>query len=200
SIVERGEEIGEARYEKPLEIEGNDELAQLGASIESMRRNILIRDLQMKMMLSGIAHEVRNPLGGMELFAGILEKENLTSAQLEYVNKIKTEIQSLKKLLNEFLDYAGPKRMKFEPFRIEDLMVEIETLLAPELQAKQGRWVVRADSSVGVLTADRSKLRQALLNLYRNALQAIPTGGEVLSEISFGSSGTLLKISNTQTV
>ena len=43
--------------------------------MEEMRKNILARDRQMQMMLSGIAHEVRNPLGGMELFSGILREE-----------------------------------------------------------------------------------------------------------------------------
>ncbi|HEY4491000.1 MAG TPA: HAMP domain-containing sensor histidine kinase, partial [Acidobacteriota bacterium] len=121
-MVQRVEEIGKAQYEQPLEMKGKDEIATLAKSIETMRQNILHRDVQMKMMLSGIAHEIRNPLGGMELFAGILDNEKLTEHQRVYVAKITAEIQNLKRLLNDFLEFAKPKKLELEEISVPDLI------------------------------------------------------------------------------
>ena len=125
-IAKRVEAIGKAHYEPALEVKGSDELAMLASSIESMRQNIVRRDTQMKMMLSGIAHEIRNPLGGMELFAGILEKEKLGEKEKEYVRKIKSEIANLKNLLNEFLEFARPQKLEYETISVPGLISEME--------------------------------------------------------------------------
>jgi signal transduction histidine kinase len=164
-----------------------------------MRRNILSRDAQMKMMLSGIAHEIRNPLGGMELFAGILEKEELSDEQRSYVLKIKTEIQHLKVLLNEFLDFARPRTLHRERIAIADLIYEIQTLVSSDVDEKGAFWKVEVQPEAEWIEADRIRLKQALLNLYKNAFQAVPPAGEVRSSICKNGSGIILSIRNTQT-
>lgn len=197
-MVKRVDEIGKAEYEKPLEVKGKDEVAKLAESIELMRRNILSRDAQMKMMLSGIAHEIRNPLGGMELFAGILEKEELPAEQLEYVRKIKTEIRHLKQILNEFLDFARPRLLECEPIAIADLVTEIRTLVSTDLEEKKAAWNIEVHPDAEWIEADRIRLKQALLNLYRNAFQAVPEAGEIRSTIRKNGSGVILDIKNSQ--
>lgn len=197
-MVERVDEIGRARYEQPLEITGRDELGQLAAAIETMRQNIHRRDAQMKMMLSGVAHEIRNPLGGIELFAGILEKENLTDQQKQYLHKIQFEIQQLKRLLNEFLDFARPRNLQYEPVKLPELMEEIRGLVTNEIESRNAAWSVEVQSDLVSVDVDRSKLRQALLNLYRNAFQSIPYAGDVHSTIRKNGAGVVLEISNTQ--
>lgn len=163
-----------------------------------MRKNILHRDRQLRMMLSGIAHEIRNPLGGMELFAGILEKEGLSPKELEYVKKIKTEIQNLKRLLNEFLEFAGPKKMMIESFDISGLIAEIHDMMDQDLREKRVRWSVEIQSGPDIVAADRSRIKQALLNLYRNAAQAVTSGGDIRSVIALSHSCVSIELSNTQ--
>jgi methyl-accepting chemotaxis protein len=135
-MVKGVEEISKARYEQPLKLSGSDELSHLATSIENMRQNILHRDIQMKMMLSGIAHEIRNPLGGIELFAGILAKEKLEPAQRAYIERILSEIQNLKQLLNEFLDFARPRTLESENISVPHLLSEIESLFSEEIHQK----------------------------------------------------------------
>lgn len=197
-MVESVDEIGKAQFEKTLEIQGTDELARLAQSIENMRRNILRRDAQMKMMLSGIAHEIRNPLGGIELFAGILEKESLSRDQSAYVNKIKTEVANLEKLLNEFLDFARPQRLNYERLDVGEMVSEVQSMLKEEFQQKEAVLKLEVAPEAGPVEADGPRLKQALLNLYRNAFQAIPQGGEVVSSVSRNGHGVVVKISNTQ--
>jgi len=198
-MAERVEEIGKAKYEQPMAISGSDELSHLAAAIETMRQNILHRDLQMKMMLSGIAHEIRNPLGGIELFAGILEKEQLDRIQLEYIQKIQDEIQNLKKLLNEFLEFARPRTLERENVSLPLLLSEIETLFGEDIREKRARWNIEIQPGTGVVFADRLKLKQVLMNLYRNAVQSLPpSSGEVETRLRKNGAGIILEISNTQ--
>jgi signal transduction histidine kinase len=197
-MVERVDEIGRARYEEPLEVAGSDELGRLGSSIETMRQNIHKRDAQMKMMLSGVAHEIRNPLGGIELFAGILEKENLSAEHREYLRKIQWEIQQLKRLLNEFLDFARPRNLHYEKVELSVLMEEIRNLVGNDIVSRSARWIVDVQDDISLIEADRSKLRQALLNLYKNAFQSLPETGDVQSRIRRNGSGIVVEISNSQ--
>ncbi|PWT87835.1 MAG: hypothetical protein C5B54_11615 [Acidobacteria bacterium] len=196
-MVQQVEQIGKAQFEFPLQITGSDELSKLGASIETMRQNILHRDAQMKMMLSGIAHEIRNPLGGMELFAGILEKEKLDGEQRQYLQKIQSEIQNLKKLLNEFLDFARPPKLEYENIALSNLISEIHAIVDSDLKQKEANWIVEIPAELNSLYADRAKLKQALLNLYRNAFQALPDGGEISSRVQKNGSGIILELSNS---
>ena len=65
------------------------------------------RDERMQMMLAGIAHEVRNPLGGIELYAGLLRDELAGDAEkLAHVQRIERELGHLKIIVNDFLEYA----------------------------------------------------------------------------------------------
>jgi signal transduction histidine kinase len=197
-MVERVDEIGRARYEEPLEVIGSDELGRLGTAIETMRQNIHKRDAQMRMMLSGVAHEIRNPLGGIELFAGILEKENLNPEHREYLRKIQWEIQQLKRLLNEFLDFARPRNLQYEKIELSELMEEIRNLVSHDIESRNARWIVEVQPELSLIEADRGKLRQALLNLYRNAFQSIPETGDVYSKIRRNGAGIVMEISNSQ--
>jgi len=198
-MVKGVEEISKARYEQPLALGGSDELSHLATSIENMRQNILHRDIQMKMMLSGIAHEIRNPLGGIELFAGILAKEKLGPEQRAYMERIQSEIQNLKKLLNEFLDFARPRTLESEDISMPHLLSEIETLFSEEILQKGAQWILDVQPGIETIQADRSKLKQALFNLYKNAFQALPSSnGQIQTKLHKNGAGVLLEISNTQ--
>src|SRR5690606_19100854 len=67
--------IGGGDLTTPVTVEGPRELGVLARELDAMRLKLESRDRQLKMMLGGVAHEVKNPLGGMELFAGLLDEE-----------------------------------------------------------------------------------------------------------------------------
>ncbi|HEX9973044.1 MAG TPA: HAMP domain-containing protein, partial [bacterium] len=87
---------------------GRDEVGFLARTMEEMRLNILERDKQQQAMLAGVAHEIRNPLGGIELFAGLLSSEIQETDLKSYAQKILKEVQNLKTIIQNFLDYARP--------------------------------------------------------------------------------------------
>jgi signal transduction histidine kinase len=122
------------------------------------------------MMLAGIAHEVRNPLGGLELYAGLL-RDALTDQpeRLAEVARIERELGHLRTVVSEFLEYARRPTPDLTPVAARPLLDEVRELT----EAPAGvRVVVDAPDSLAV-RADLGQLRRALLNLARNAAAAM---------------------------
>lgn len=168
-----------------------DELAILASSFEHMRGAILERDQQLQMMLSGIAHEVRNPLGGMELFVGLL-REDLTwmessDAQrdmLDKVNKIERELHYLARVVTDFLDFARHKTPELSRFEAASFVAEIEALMASQADEAQVMLSAQLDPQDLELLAEPDALRSAVINVIRNAIQACGAGGHVRLTLS----------------
>ncbi|HEX7596709.1 MAG TPA: HAMP domain-containing protein, partial [Polyangia bacterium] len=92
-LARAAESIGRGDLVEPVAVETRDEIGYLAARLDEMRAALQARDERMQMMLAGIAHEVRNPLGGLELFAGLL-REGLTDQpeRLAEIARIDREI------------------------------------------------------------------------------------------------------------
>src|SRR5262249_1406917 len=99
--------IAEGDLQAPVVADSRDEIGRVAETMEAMRAQLHSRDERMQMMLAGIAHEVRNPLAGMELHAGILRDELASDREsLPHVERIERELLHLKTIVNEFLEYA----------------------------------------------------------------------------------------------
>lgn len=172
------ERIGAGDLERPVPVETDDEIGSLASRLDQMRAALRARDERLQMMLAGIAHEVRNPLGGLELFAGLL-REGLEGQpeRLVEVARIEREVRYLEAVVREFLDYARRPRPVPEPVLVHALLDEARELAggaAAEVQVD-----VEAAPEL-VVEADRGQLRRALLNLVRNAVTAAGQGGRVV--------------------
>jgi signal transduction histidine kinase len=134
------------------------------------------RDRERDAMLAGIAHEVRNPLGAMALYAGALSSDLAGRPEAAHVARIQQELAGLGRLVEDFLDYARQRRPDLEPVEAARLAEEVRELCLPLAEA---RGVALLASGVGAFEADRHLLRRAALNLVRNAIEASPDGGAV---------------------
>jgi signal transduction histidine kinase len=164
-----------------------DEIGQLAGSLEAMRAQLEARQRELQMMLAGIAHEVRNPLGGIELFTGLLEEDLAGDEEkLSHVARIRRELAYLGRLVKEFLDYARERPLELGPVSVEAVLTEVADLVSAEAK---GRGVgvevaCAADGGRMQILADGGVLRRALLNLARNAVQAVPEEGRVVLSAS----------------
>ena len=160
--------------------EGNDEIAFLGRTLEEMRVHLAERDQRMQMMLSGIAHEIRNPLGGIDLFTGLLADELETDEKLaSHVARIRQELAALTRIVNDFLDYARPSRLERSQVSASDLFRETADLLSADSEEREVRIEIEVAEDCPDLHVDPELLRRALLNLVLNAIQATSKGGTV---------------------
>ena len=157
-----------------------DEIGVLARSLERMRAELEGRDRQLQMMLAGIAHEVRNPLGGIELFSGLLAEELTGDAEkTAHLGRIRTELSHLTRLVEEFLDYARERPLDCSAVPARKMLLEVCDLVAPEAERRRVTVTVAGEGSGPTVDADESLLRRAVLNLMRNAVQATPEGGTV---------------------
>ena len=90
-----------------------------------MTTSLRTRDEHMQTMLAGIAHEVRNPLGGIELFGGLLKEDLEGDPRQESVKKILSELGVLSRVVNDFLDYARKAPHQPTETPLQELSTEI---------------------------------------------------------------------------
>ncbi|MFQ5627562.1 MAG: ATP-binding protein [bacterium] len=163
------ESIARGEYTDPVKVRGSSEVTFLSNTIDVMRRAIAGRHQRQQMMLAGIAHEIRNPLGGIELFAGLLQKQADGEVK-KSVDRILSEVQHLKQIVTDFLDYARPVEPKKQNVYLKKLIQEARELLHGS--AENIKWQIEVDESI-VVHSDPDHLRRILLNLLRNACEAL---------------------------
>lgn len=167
--------IGQGDLATPVTGDAPDEVGVVAATLEAMRRQIGERDERMQMMLAGIAHEVRNPLAGMSLYAGILRddlgEQPALRPQLEHVHKIERELGHLQEIVTSFLEYARRAKPELQRADLAQLAEEVRELEAALAERTHVTLRAVADTPVAV-ALDKVQLRRAILNLVRNAVQA----------------------------
>ncbi len=170
-LAAAAERIGRGELQAPIKRISSDEIGFLAESMDEMRRDLRARDQRLQLMLSGIAHEVRNPLGGIELFAGILRDElDGDDERLSHVARIEKELGYLKAVVSEFLEYARRPAPELRQVDVAELCAEVVELETADAEAAGVDLVLTAEASS--CRADAGQLRRALLNLLRNAVQA----------------------------
>ncbi|MCA9239281.1 MAG: GHKL domain-containing protein, partial [Planctomycetales bacterium] len=132
-------------------------------------------------LAAGLAHEIRNPLNGAQLHVSFLErairKRGGDAEMLEATEVVRDEIRRLGALVTEFLDFTRPKPLQLEPTSVPQLCERTAALVREE--AKRAGLELHLDLPRNdvLIPADGAKLTQVLLNLLRNAIDALtPTG------------------------
>jgi two-component system nitrogen regulation sensor histidine kinase GlnL len=137
------------------------------------RENALLAQLGgSRLMVRQLAHEIKNPLGGLRGAAQLLERELLDPALREYTRVIISEADRLTHLLDSMLGPGRPPAKQL--INVHEILERVYHLLRSE--APEGVSVERDyDPSLPPLTVDPNHIIQAMLNLGRNALQALST-------------------------
>lgn len=176
-LVSSAKKIGDGDLDDAIKIKATNELGFLGFVMDEMRRKIVERDQELQVMLRGIAHEVRNPLGGIELFAGILSEDVKDEKSKQAVAKIQREVANLKILVDEFLNFAKKPTLQISDFSFPEFMNEIQMYLSEPL--KNGNVSLSVDSNLNTIRGDEYHMERVFLNLINNSIQAMPNGGRV---------------------
>lgn len=133
-------------------------------------------------MAAGLAHEIRNPLGGIKGFATLLARDLSDDPEKgRVVAQIVAGVDALNRILTDFLAYGAPGQPEARAFDASGLAAELIALLAAE-DAGSRRVSVesRFPRDAALAHADRDQIRQALLNVLKNAFEATPPEGRVV--------------------
>ena len=158
--------------DRPVTLEGEDELSRLARAMERMRSGIQRRDEQMRLMLSQVAHEIRNPLGGLELFSAAAIETEDREERRRILERVRREVVGLNGVINEFLGYARPGESKVMLHDVREPVREAGALAERELDRKGGELHLDLPATPVVASADPQQVKRLVLNLLRNAAQA----------------------------
>ncbi|WP_053104093.1 ATP-binding protein [Bacillus sp. FJAT-27231] len=137
-------------------------------------------------LAAGIAHEIRNPLTAVKGFVQLLGKE--TNSQ--YNEIIVSELERIEFIMNEFLFLAKPQQdMKLETRNMNKLIKEVVNFMKPEALLNDVTIHVRCDSSLPLVCCEPQQIKQVMINLIKNAVEAMPSGGNILIQTAAKSRG-----------
>jgi signal transduction histidine kinase len=153
-------------------------------------------------LAAGLAHEVRNPLNSALLQLAVLERrvdrgDTSAEALRPITTLIKDEIRRLENLVNDFLSFVRPRPLEIAPTALADLCRDVLTFLGPEAESAKVKLVAEAGESLPTIAADLERLRQVLLNLLRNAIEAMPEGGTLTLRLRKAGAGVEMDVEDT---
>jgi len=169
----------------PFQEQGSDTAGAILLQIEqvdrhlriSMEEQIQAQQNAARMLLRGLAHEIKNPLGGIRGSAQLLQRELMDDELREYTQIIMDESDRLQSLVDRML---GPnKPLLLEPINIHKVLERVRQLV--QVEAPAGVMLERDyDPSIPLVQGDGDLLIQAILNIVRNAAQAIGSRGHIV--------------------
>jgi signal transduction histidine kinase len=150
---------------------------------------------------AGLAHEIRNPLNSARLQLHLLERRLRKRSEdvtlLEPIGLVQNEIERLSHLVQEFLDFARPSVLNLEDTDLHDIVARVVEL--ERHAASEHNVVIHLSSPAGStpVIADRAKVQQVVLNLLRNAIEAVGEDGEVFVDVEYDGNGGLVRVRDT---
>jgi two-component system nitrogen regulation sensor histidine kinase GlnL len=130
------------------------------------------RALDFEALAAGLAHEIKNPLAGLQGSAELLAREAEGSAR-DYAQVIAREAKRVDGLVRELLDLARPAALQTGPVDVHEVLGDVAVLARGIPGADRVAFVERYDPSLPRVVGDSEKLKQVVLNLVRNALDAL---------------------------
>jgi signal transduction histidine kinase len=229
-----GDELSEIAAETDLQtIEG---AKRVGVSVQAIQENgermgalVTLRDLDsiesintqlqvserlaaLGRITAGVAHEVKNPLNSMRLWLENL-KESLPheadSGSQQAVQVLDKEIDRLDAVVKRFLDFTRPMDVRLEATQLAEVLKEVVEVAKPQLQKSRIQVAQLIPIDVPEVYVDRALLKQAVLNLVLNAVEAMPNGGQLrlmlsrrgeMAEITVGDTGKGIPMENRQKI
>jgi signal transduction histidine kinase len=156
-------------------------------------------------MAAELAHEVRNPLGSIALNLDLMQKEveNLAATSRHppaegqlLVHDIRAEIHRIQRVIDDYLQFARLPRAQRRPLSLNELLEEKLAFMNSDFERARVALHTDFDRGLPVLNADPEQLWQATLNLIRNSLEAMPTGGDLTVSTQRDNGKVLLRIAD----
>jgi two-component system, NtrC family, sensor histidine kinase HydH len=183
------------------------ELVSLRAEVDRLRRQALAAErlAELGTLTGGLAHEIKNPLSTVQLNLQLLGEDvdpgwPGASRVLSRLKTVQRETGRLKEILDDFLRYAGKLELDCTDLDLQQMLEDLSDFFAPQARLTKVNMRLRPGGPV-VVRADQRLIKQTVLNLMLNAVQAMPDGGELLlaAQMDEGGRSGSIRITDTGT-
>ncbi len=177
-----------------------EELLKVNEQLKAASERLLLQErlAAAGQFATGMAHEIKNPLSAIKTFAQYLpEKYADPKFREKFFRIVQSEIDRITSIVKELSDFAKPAPLQLQPVRLDELLGDILSLLSDQC-LKQKVEVVTAFGHNGLmLQADPQQIKQVLLNLLLNSLEAMPNGGRLEVVTHSNRHGLILRVMDT---
>lgn len=202
--------LAQGEWDEPLNVQSIPELETLVQALERMRQDLtryrekLVlseRHAAWGQMARKVAHEVKNPLTPIAISIADLKRSyelkrpDFPAILDQAVRTIAEEVDTLKRMLQEFSDFGRFPVPAFAPCRVSELLADLESLYGHDVADGRLRFT-HAPREVTV-SLDAAQIRQALVNLIKNGLEALNDGGRVTVSTEARGDGLEISVSDT---
>lgn len=162
AVLTMGKDITERKEKTERYIQKSEKLALIGQ------------------MAAGLAHEIRNPLTSIKGFIQLFKSD---SDQQEYYDIVLGELERINNIVGEFLVLAKPSADVFSEKDINVLILDIITLINSESSLNNVQIYVDYEPDLPMVSCEENQLKQVFINLLKNAIEAMPEGGNIFVKI-----------------
>ncbi len=186
TLAETARRISNGSLDERAAVESRDEIGELAAAFNDMQeglrkaRESLVRNERMAalgMLAAAVAHEIRNPLTSIRMTIEMLDEERLGPDGSEAKRILLNELDRLNIQLDSLLAFAGRSKPAPAPANVNALISDTLRLLARQLEHAHVNVKAELARDMRKVPLDAGRIKQVLLNLFMNAVQAMPRGG-----------------------
>ncbi len=174
---------------------------ELGKRMELLEQQALLNEKlkAVSTLAAGMAHEIKNPLTILQTYAQFIPEKRHDDAFITTLQEtLSSETRRIQQIVQDLLDFAKPKPPRMQPVDLAGLIQSTTNLFSGEFIKRKVNCEVHCDLNGALLQADRDQLRQVLINLVQNALDAMPAGGKLsIQGTVIPDEAVVLKISDT---
>jgi signal transduction histidine kinase len=127
-------------------------------------------------MAATVAHEIRNP---MTVISGFLQLNRKDFQNPSHFTSIMSEIDRINELIGNFLLFSNPTEIKYKEHSLKGILEETVLLFQPMLMDGNVQIVLNVQESISTIPCDRNKIKQVLMNIIKNAIEATVSGGQI---------------------
>ena len=128
-------------------------------------------------LAAGVAHEIRNPITTIKGFVQLFQQG---STKPEYFDIVSEEFIRLEEIIGDFLGLAKPKEINLKKSNAQDLLTYLKKLIISETNRNNIQFTIDIEAGLPEIMCDLNQMKQVFINLVKNSIEALPTGGGVV--------------------
>ena len=184
--------VGRGELDRRIEVKTRDEIGDLALAFNEMTVQLArMQELEEKLrrserlaalgtMAAGIAHDVRNPLTSISILSQmIIQDFESPKVRERFARIVPRELDRVGKVISDMLELARPTAPRLEPTDLNTVLTAVLEVYEPHATGQRVRIVPTLSAGLPPIRADQKRLERCFTNVVQNAIQAMPSGGEV---------------------